>query len=215
MTSLSNKPPNTNTPPAIPTQPASAMTYAQVQDIWIQAGGSPQSSAMAAAVASAESGLNPNAKYTNPDGSTGVGLWLIDPSGIPPGSTDPLANARAAVQQSKNGTDWSQWCSTWSDNSCGSAQGTYLGDGSNALAALQGTFNQSGAAPTGNGTSASTAASTTSITPQSSTSTGSKALLVIGVLVVALALFFITRRQRAKEGGTNNTVETSATTEET
>lgn len=214
MTSLSNKPPNTNTPPAIPTQPASAMTYAQVQDIWIQAGGSPQSSSMAAAVASAESGLNPNAKYTNPDGSTGVGLWLIDPNGIPPGSTDPLANARAAVQQSKNGTDWSQWCSTWSDNSCGSSQGTYLGDGSNALAALQGTFNQSGAAPTGNGTSASTASST-SVTPQSSTSTGSKALLIIGVLIVALALFFITRRQRAKEGGTNNTVETSATTEET
>jgi LPXTG-motif cell wall-anchored protein len=171
------------------------MTKDQVENIWIQAGGNPQAATMAAAVADASSGLNPNAKFTNPDGSVGVGLWLIDKNGMPPGSTDPLANARAAVQLSNNGTNWKSWCTAWSDNACGQNNGTYLGDGSNALGALGGDFNVVGAMSTGAGTSATTAGTT----GQSTTTTSGKSnkLLMIGaVLLVGFGIYYFYKRQR-------------------
>lgn len=182
-----------------------AMTYSDVENVWIKAGGNPQAAAMAAAIADASSGLNPNATFTNPDGSTGVGLWLIDKAGMPPGSTDPVANARAAIQQSKNGTDWKQWCVAWSDNNCGTQGGDYLGDGSNALGALQGklgtsSYNVIGAAPTGSGTSASN----TGNTQTSNTSTGSgkanKLFLIGGLLVVSAGIWYLLRKQRQTQG---------------
>src|SRR5215469_11444275 len=146
-------------------QGSGGMSFDQVQNVWIQAGGNPQASEMAAAVADASSGLNPGAKYTDPDGTVALGLWLIPQNGMPPGSTDPVANARAAVQLSKNGTDWKFWCVAWSDNNCGQQGGTYLGDGSNALGSLAQTGSSSvaGATPTGTGTSAGTASSTSSL----------------------------------------------------
>lgn len=170
------------------------MTLAQVKNTWIQAGGNPQAADMAAAVADASSGLNPGSRYTNPDGTESVGLWLIPANGNPPGSTDPIANARAAVQLSKNGTDWSQWCVTWSDNNCGAEGGTYLGEGANALGSLgqTGAYNVPGAHATGNGTSASTVGSSTG----TSTSTGSKSWLSIAVLIlIVIAVFVMVRRK--------------------
>ena len=164
------------------------LTFDQVENYWIQAGGNPQAASMAAAVADAESGLNAGASRTNPDGSSGVGLWLIPSNGTPPGSTDPLANARAAVQLSQNGTDWTQWCSTWSDNNCGQNNGTYLGSGANALMSLQTqagnpSYNVFGSTPSSTGVGASTA--TSSLTGGSTTSSSSKnLLLIVGLLVV-------------------------------
>src|SRR5215472_8165981 len=105
-------------------QGGQGLTLDQVENYWIQAGGNPQAAAMAAAIADASSGLNPTVTRTNADGTTSVGLWLILKNGMPPGTTDPLSNARAAVQQSNNGTDWSQWCVAWSDNQCGCDGGT-------------------------------------------------------------------------------------------
>lgn len=172
-----------------------AMTMDQVKNIWIQAGGNPQAAAMAAAIADASSGLNPNATFTNPDGSVGVGLWLIDKNGMPPGSTDPLANARAAVQLSNNGTNWKNWCVAWSDNACGQNGGNYLEDGSNALGALGGDYNVAGATPTNSGTSASIASTTAQSTP--TTSTGGNKLLMIGAFVlVGFGIFYFYRQQR-------------------
>lgn len=179
------------------------LTFAQVENYWIQAGGNPQSAAMAAAVADAESGLNAAAQRTNPDGTSGVGLWLIPANGTPPGSTDPLANARAAVQLSQNGTDWTQWCSTWSDNNCGENSGTYLGSGANALMSLQTqaktpSYGAIGSVPSGSGVGASAAAG--SVTGGNTTSSSSSKYLLLGIIIaIAVAIFYFSRRRKQGE----------------
>jgi hypothetical protein len=177
--------------------PTKDLTYGDVENTWIQAGGNPQAAAMAAAIADASSGLNPAITRTNPDGTTSVGLWLIPKNGTPPGSTDPVANGRAAVQLSGNGTDWSQWCVTWSDNNCGLDGGTYLGEGSNALASLgqrltPASYNVIGSAPSSTNQGASAATANTTGTPATS---GSHTLILVAVLViVVLVVVFIARR---------------------
>ena len=185
--------------PTTNTGPLTGLTFAQVENYWIQAGGSPQAAAMAAAVADAESGLNAASQRTNPDGTISIGLWLIPKNGTPAGSTDPLANARAAVQLSQNGTDWTQWCSTWSDNNCGENNGTYLGSGANALMSLAtqgGGYNVAGSTPTSIGTSASGA--TSGLTGGSTTGGGSKNYLLLGLLlVIVIAVFVLVNRKKA------------------
>lgn len=180
-------------------QGIAALTFDQVENYWIQAGGSPQSAAMAAAVADAESGLNPGASRVNPDGTVGIGLWLTPQNGTPPGSNDPLASARGAIQLSNNGTDWTQWCSTWSDNNCGQNNGTYLGSGANALMSLgtqasSPSYGQIGSVPAGSGVGASAAASGS--TGGSTTSSSSKSLLLFAALAaIALIVFWVVRRR--------------------
>lgn len=178
-----------------------ASTYPQVENYWIQAGGNPQAAAMAAAIADASSGLNAAASRQNPDGTTSVGLWLIPKNGVPPGSSDPVANARAAVQLSKNGTDWTQWCVAWSDNNCGVNGGQYLGEGANALGSLgqrltPSSYNVIGSVPNSNGVGASASTSTSTTTGQS-TGSSSHTFLLIGIVIVVLlaATYFIRHRQ--------------------
>lgn len=92
-----------------------AYTYAQLEQIWINAGGSRSTAPMAAAIAWAESSGNPQATSPNPDGGTNVGLWQLDtPGGGGAGFSasqlaDPTVNAAAAVRASNNGTNWSTW----------------------------------------------------------------------------------------------------------
>ena len=100
-----------------------ALTFAQLEQLWTQAGGASQYAPTAAGIALAESGGNPTA--WNKDSATGdnsVGLFQINyfgdlaPSrtaqfGPPQGLTDPLANAKAAVALSGNGATWSPWTS--------------------------------------------------------------------------------------------------------
>lgn len=94
--------------------------YNQLQQLWIQAGGSPSSAPTAAAIALAESGGTSTAlNSTAPDYS--VGLWQVNyygdlygPRSAAYGSpiqlaNDPLAQARAAVSISGNGADFSPW----------------------------------------------------------------------------------------------------------
>lgn len=182
----------------------------QVENYWIQAGGNAQAAAMAAAIADASSGLNPGVTRTNPDGTCSVGLWLIPQNGTPPGTTDPLSNARAAVQLSNNGTDWSQWCVAWSDNDCGQQGGTYLGSGANALGSLaqggtSGIYSVAGSQPSGSGTGASTAAAS-SATPGGSTGISSKLLLVGALVLVIILIVWMRRRNQGAD-----TVETDVT----
>src|SRR6516164_2258837 len=183
-----------------PSSQITGLSFAQVENYWIQAGGSPQAAAMAAAVADAESGLNAAAQRTNPDGTVGIGLWLIPQNGTPPGSTDPIANARAAVQLSQNGTDWTQWCSTWSDNNCGENNGTYLGSGANALMSLGtqkagASYNVFGSAPSGSGVGASSA--TSGLTGGTATSDSNKnLLLIVGLLVVLVGIYYAMRKAK-------------------
>ena len=82
-------------------------SYAQLEEIWIQGGGSRIMAPLMAAVAEVESGGNPDAE--NPSGATG--LWQMEwplYRGFVPGATsreayhNPLINARAAVKLSQN-----------------------------------------------------------------------------------------------------------------
>jgi Lysozyme like domain len=73
-----------------------AYSYAQLEALWIQAGGSKALAPLMAAIAEAESSGNPTAE--NPSGATG--LWQILGAVNPadqPNLTDPTVNAKEAV----------------------------------------------------------------------------------------------------------------------
>lgn len=82
-------------------------TYAQLEEIWVQAGGSRVMAPLMAAIAEVESGGDPDAE--NPSGATG--LWQMEwplYRGFVPGADsrqayhNPAINARAAVKLSRN-----------------------------------------------------------------------------------------------------------------
>lgn len=104
-------------------------TFAEIEALWRQAGGSAIYAPMAAAVALAESGGNPNAVNKNKNGSTDRGLWQINSIHGSQSTFNAVNNARAAIAISNNGTTWRAWATAWSD-SFGS---TYLGAGAPAL----------------------------------------------------------------------------------
>lgn len=114
------------------------LTAAQLMAVWIMAGGNPIHAQQAAAVALAESSghiSGPLATGYNQGGSapgsTDVGLWQINNFYHPAYATyDPIKNAKGAIIISHNGTDWTPWCSAWSNNDC---TGVFWGAGSNAL----------------------------------------------------------------------------------
>lgn len=114
---------------------ATKYSFSQLESLWKQAGGSATYAAMAAAVATAESGGNPNASNKNSNGTTDRGLWQINSIHGSQSTFDPVSNARAAVSISKNGTNWRPWCTAWSTGKC---TGTFLGPGSPALKYLPG-----------------------------------------------------------------------------
>ena len=121
----------------MPTQAPGATTYnyAQLEQIWISAGGNPQAAATAAAVAMAESGGNPNAVSPTND----YGLWQINIVHGSQATLDVMGNARAAVAISNNGTNWGPWCSGWADPNanCGKYMGPILQPASRAASFLQ------------------------------------------------------------------------------
>ena len=85
----------------------SAGTYScsGLESLWEQAGGSAGEAVMAASIAMAESGGNPNAiSPTNDDG-----LWQINGSHGAEATLNPLGNAEAAVSISGNGSSWGPW----------------------------------------------------------------------------------------------------------
>lgn len=125
-------------------------SFSQLEDLWRQAGGNPLSAGMAAAIAMAESGGNPSATHTNSNGTVDRGLWQINSIHGAQSTLDPLANARAAVAISGNGSSWRPWCTAWSNAACG---GTYLGAGSPYQKFLTGSTYQ-GSAPSGDVTGA-------------------------------------------------------------
>lgn len=88
---------------------AKKYTQRQLQALWIQAGGNPQKALIASAVAMAESTGNAGATDNDSNGTTDKGLWQINTSNGSLSTYDPLANARAAVQLSDNGTNWGDW----------------------------------------------------------------------------------------------------------
>lgn len=90
-------------------------TYAQLEQLWINNGGSAATAPVAAAVAMAESAGQAAATSANPDGGTNAGLWQLDtPGGGGAGYSvaqlqDPNTNAKAAVAASSGGANWATW----------------------------------------------------------------------------------------------------------
>jgi Lysozyme like domain len=88
---------------------AVSLSKQALEQLWIRNGGRPAAANMAASIALAESGGNPNALNDNTDGSIDRGAWQINSVHGALSTTDLNANARAAVIISNNGTDWSPW----------------------------------------------------------------------------------------------------------
>ena len=76
-----------------------------LESLWEEAGGSSGTAFMAAEIAMAESGGNPNAESPTDD----FGLWQINGSHGSMATLDPLGNARAAVSISGGGSSWGAW----------------------------------------------------------------------------------------------------------
>lgn len=119
-------------------------SFSDLEQIWINNGGSAIMAPMAAAIAMAESGGNSDAIGRNSNGSLDKGLWQINTSNGALSTTDINGNARAAIQISNNGSNWRPWCTAFSDSSCGSKGGSFLGLGSPYQKFLSGGSSQAG-----------------------------------------------------------------------
>jgi LysM repeat protein len=76
-----------------------------LEQLWLDAGGSPAAEVTAASIAMAESGGNEFAT-----GTVGErGYWQINPVNGALSTYNPYGNARAAVIMSADGTNWSPW----------------------------------------------------------------------------------------------------------
>jgi hypothetical protein len=87
--------------------PTSSGSYScsGLESLWKEAGGSSGEAFMAAEIAMAESGGNPNAISPTDD----FGLWQINGSHGSMATLNPLGNARSAVSISGNGSNWGAW----------------------------------------------------------------------------------------------------------
>jgi hypothetical protein len=82
------------------------LSPAQIGALWLEAGGSPAAEGTAECIAHFESGDNTNAISPTDD----FGEFQINASHGPAMATlNPLANARAAVEISDDGTNWFPW----------------------------------------------------------------------------------------------------------
>jgi hypothetical protein len=129
------------------------LTYAQLEGLWINAGGSPSMAPLMAAIAEAESGGNPTAtNATDNNGTqTSWGLWQISNgthSKPVPNILSPSVNAQQAVAKYK-----SQGLTAWGTYDSG-AYKAYISNGT--------TPDTSGAAAAGGGGTATLDAATTS-----------------------------------------------------
>jgi LysM repeat protein len=76
-----------------------------LEQLWEQAGGNPSDALMAAEIAKAESGGNPNAISPTND----FGLWQINGSNGSLATLNPFQNAKSAITLSSDGTNWGPW----------------------------------------------------------------------------------------------------------
>jgi hypothetical protein len=88
---------------------AGTLNCSQLESLWEQAGGAPSEAFTAAEVAMAESSGQQYATDDNTNGTTDRGYWQINSTWGPESTFDPVANAKAAVSISGDGTNWSPW----------------------------------------------------------------------------------------------------------
>jgi len=89
----------------IQSAPQGHYSCSALESLWEQAGGSPAHARMAAEIARAESGGNPNAISPTDD----FGLWQINGSNGSLATLNVYQNARSAIILSNNGTNWNPW----------------------------------------------------------------------------------------------------------
>jgi lysozyme-like protein len=80
-----------------------------LEALWESAGGSPGTAFTAAEIARAESAGQQYATDNNSNGSTDRGYWQVNSIWGALSTYDPAGNARAAIQISGDGTNWSPW----------------------------------------------------------------------------------------------------------
>lgn len=91
--------------PAAATSLSGTLSCTGLEQLWVDAGGSPAAEVTAASIAMAESGGNQFAT-----GTVGErGYWQINPVNGALSTYDPYGNARAAVVMSADGANWSPW----------------------------------------------------------------------------------------------------------
>ncbi|MGH3279876.1 MAG: LysM peptidoglycan-binding domain-containing protein [Trebonia sp.] len=89
----------------VQTAPQGQYSCSGLERLWEQAGGRPGAAVMAAEIAMAESGGDPNAISPTND----YGLWQINGSNGSLATLNPFQNARSAIVLSGNGTNWNPW----------------------------------------------------------------------------------------------------------
>ena len=80
-----------------------------LEALWESAGGSPGTAFMAAEIARAESGGRQYATDNDGNGTVDRGYWQVNSINGALSTYDPAGNARAAVELSGDGTNWSPW----------------------------------------------------------------------------------------------------------
>ncbi len=90
--------------------PLGQYSCSALERLWEAAGGNSADAFMAAEIAMAESGGNPNAISPTAD----YGLWQINESNGALATLNPYQNARSAVVLSNDGTNWSPWTTYYS-----------------------------------------------------------------------------------------------------
>lgn len=109
------------------------LTFKQLQQLWVDAGGDPSQSGIAAAVALAESGGGINSYNGNGGKSMDRGLWQINSVHGSQSTFDAMGNARAAIAISNNGKNWRPWCTAYTDGACGTKGGVFSISGSSPV----------------------------------------------------------------------------------
>ncbi len=85
--------------------PSGQYSCSSLENLWDEAGGNPADAFMAAEIAMAESGGNPNAISPTDD----YGLWQINASNGSLATLDPYENAKSAIALSDDGANWGAW----------------------------------------------------------------------------------------------------------
>ena len=80
-----------------------------LEALWESAGGSSGTAFMAAEIATAESGGRQYATDADGNGTVDRGYWQVNSIHGALSTYDPAGNARAAVELSGDGTNWSPW----------------------------------------------------------------------------------------------------------
>lgn len=85
--------------------PRGSYSCSGLEQLWEQAGGSQAEALMAAEIAMAESGGDPNALSPTDD----YGLWQINASNGALATLNPFQNAKSAITLSGDGSNWNPW----------------------------------------------------------------------------------------------------------